>query len=190
MATVTARRSRIPWLVVTLLAASALLSSCNLGQQAPPEPLFTPPADGDLFPQDIPQQPAETQPPLVEVPATNTPPGPEAQAQLQPAEQLGPITVQTAADQRVEQPVTVRVTAGTLVSNLSCTAVHQETNRSFPLGTPTQTAIDANTTSNVYTFTPTLAGTYSISCTGVATTAEGQRAVSTVSSVFTAEAKG
>ncbi|HLV43693.1 MAG TPA: hypothetical protein VKY39_01950 [Aggregatilineales bacterium] len=189
MAKVTARRSRIPWLVVTLLAASVLLSSCNLGQQAPPEPLLTPPAEGDLFPQEVPGQ-AETQPPLIEVPATNTPPGLEAQADLQPAEQLGPITVQAAADQRVEQPVTVRVTVGTLVSNLSCNAVHQETNRSFPLGTPTQTAIDANTTSNVYTFTPMLAGTYSISCTGVTTTAEGQRAVSAVSSVFTAEAKG
>lgn len=191
MAKVMARRLHILWLAVLLLAASALLSSCNLGQQAPSEPLTTQPEDGGLIPQEIPGQAAATQTPMIEVPATNTPGGvTDAQAGLQAAEQLGPITVEAAADQRVEQPVTVRVTAGTQVANLSCNAVHQETNRSFPLGTPTQTAIDANSTSNVYTFTPTLAGSYSVNCTGVATTAEGQRAVNAVSSVFSAEAKG
>lgn len=174
--------------MILLLAASVALAGCNLGQQTPSEPLTVPPGQEGLSPQDIESgdlgELAQTTTPGIMAPATNTPP-----PELLVTEQLGPVTIPEGT-KRVESPMTIRVQAGTQVSSISCTVVHQETNQTFPLGTPVQNPVDENSVSNSYTFTPQLAGTYAVNCTGVATTTAGQRSVSAVSNVFNVEAKG
>lgn len=185
MATHNSRRHHVIWQLALLLAVSALLSACNLGQQAPSEPATQGALDtlGTVIPQEL-EQLQLTTTPLVELQVTNTP-----AADLQVNEQLGPVTVGTGPH-RTQEPVTVRVNAGTAVSNVTCSWVHQDTNQTGALGTPTQTPVDANVLTLTYTFTPQLAGTFAVNCTGVATTAAGQRAVSASGTPFTVEAKG
>lgn len=185
MATHYSRRHHVIWQLALLLAVSALLSACNLGQQAPSEPATQGALDtlGTVIPQEL-EQLQLTTTPLVELQVTNT-----LAADLLVNEQLGPVTVGTGPH-RTQEPVTVRVNAGTAVSNVTCSWVHQDTNQTGALGTPTQTPVDANVLTLTYTFTPQLAGTFAVNCTGVATTAAGQRAVSASGTPFTVEAKG
>lgn len=184
MLKLTTRHQSIALRVVALLTASFLLAACNLGQQAPTEPPATE-LEG-LEPQDVPALQLTLTPGATNLaPPTDTP-----VPQLLPSEQLGPITVDSTVAHRTQEPVTVRVQAGTQVTNITCSWVHQDTNQTGALGTPTQNAVDANTVQNVYTFTPQLAGTFTINCTGVATTASGQRAVQAAGNPFNVEAKG
>jgi hypothetical protein len=109
--------------------------------------------------------------------------------QLLPAETLGPVTVQ-GTDHRTTEPVTAKVRRGKSVSNVTCTWSHQDSGRTGQIGAPTTVQIDENTFEDTYTFTPDAAGTYNVSCTGVATTASGQRAVNASGTPFAVEAKG
>ncbi len=159
---------------------SGIMTACNLGQQAPSEPISNTPQV--VMPLDI---PTASPTPLIQVPPTATP-----LPELLPAETLGPITIDGTTHRTLE-PVTVRVTRGKSVSNVTCTWALQDTGgQPTPLGTPTTTQLDENTYSDVYTFTPQAAGTYVVSCTGVALTISGQRPVSAVSTPFAVEAKG
>lgn len=176
------RHQSIALRVIALLTASFLLASCNLGQQAPTEP---PEGIDGLEPQDLPELQVTATTAGELAPPTDTP-----VPELLASEQLGPITVDSTVAHRTQEPVTVRVQAGTQVSNITCSWVHQDTNQTGALGTPTQNAVDADTVENVYTFTPQLAGTFTINCTGVATTASGQRAVQAAGTPFNVEAKG
>jgi hypothetical protein len=168
--------------LIVMVAVAVLLAACNLGQNAPSEPL----TNGEtLEPQDVGAQegqPTATSP--INVPPTNTP-----VPELLPAEELGPISVEGDTHRTLEA-VTIRVTVGTAVSNDTCSWVHQDTNQSGALGTPAVNEVDASTVQKVYTFTPEMAGTYLVNCTGIATTASGQRAVSAAGTPFTVEAKG
>lgn len=171
-----------------LVVVALLMAACNLGPQAPSEPFTeTPP----INPLDVDGQgggdaqtgPTET--PFIQVPATNTP-----EPQLLESEKLGPIAVD-GTDHRTQEPVTIRVRQGTSVSTVTCSWTHQDTNSQNALGTAASTtAVSEGINEVVYTFTPELAGTYVISCTGVATTINGQQAVSGSSSPFSVEAKG
>lgn len=167
-----------------VLAAGTLLAGCNLGQNAPSEPFELTP--GELVPQEEGASPdlQVTLTPMINVPPTDT-----AVPDLLPAEEIGPVTV-AAGDYRTQEPITIRVQVGTAVTNDTCSWTHQDTNQSGTLGTPSVTTLDDSTVEKVYTFTPELAGTFAINCTGVATTASGQRAVSTQGSPFNVEAKG
>ena len=159
------------------LIAGGLLAACNLGQQAPSEPT-------DLTPLPQPQEVQFTETPLIQVPPTNTP-----VPELLPTEELGPISV-AGDEHRTQEAVTIRVQAGTAVSNVVCTWSHQDTGQSGQLGTPATNSLNENKNELVFTFTPEAAGTYSVNCTGVALTAAGQRAVSAAGSPFAVEAKG
>lgn len=170
------------------LLVGSLLAACNLGQQAPPEPveeqLLTP---GVIVPQQeeggvAPEAPTAT--PLIQVPPTATP-----TPELLPWEQIQSITVD-GTTHRTQEPVTVRVKRGRAVSTMTCSWVLQDTGQTGALGTPTSTQLDENTFEDVYIFTPQQAGTYSVNCTGIATTTSGQRQVSAVGTPFTVEAKG
>ncbi len=190
MAKTPEHRSRTARLILALAVVGLLLAACNLGPNTPTEP-----ANIDLTPL-IPEGQAEGQngeviPPAdgsgegeVQVPPTNTP-----VPELLPAETLGPVTVE-GTDLRTQEVITIRVNSGLSVSNVVCTWSHQDTGQTAQLGTPTTTAVDANTQQLVYTFTPEAAGTYAISCTGVAATAYGERAVSAAGNSFSVEAKG
>jgi hypothetical protein len=164
------------------VAVAVLLAACNLGQNAPSEPLN----NGETFePQDIGAQEGQpTVTPQINVPPTNTP-----VPELLPAEELGPISVD-GDTHRTQEAVTIRVTVGTAVSNDTCSWVHQDTNQSGALGTPAVNNVDESTVQKVYTFTPEMAGTYVVNCTGIAVTASGQRAVSAAGTPFTVEANG
>jgi len=87
---------------------------------------------------------------------------------LEPDQVLGPISVD--GDQfPVGETVTVRVRRGRSVSTVLCVTVRQSTNRSVNLGAPnTITPIDEYAFEDVYTFSPEVADTYEVRCSGVA----------------------
>lgn len=178
---------KLAWRIGLIVVIGLLMTACNLGQQAPSEPV-----EGNIIPEEgvvQPQeQPAEeivpTSTPLIEIPPTNTP-----VPELLPWEKLGPINV-SGTDHRTQESVTVKVTRGKSVSNVTCSWVLQDTGQTSPLGESTSTQIDDNTFEEVYTFTPEAAGTYSVNCTGIATTATGPRAVNAAGTPFAVEAKG
>ena len=163
-----------------------LMSACNLGPQAPSEPLETTPlpAPQDVGGEGQPEAGGPTATPQIEVPPTNTP-----EPELLPSEVLGPIAID-GDTHRTQEPVTVRLTAGTSVSTITCSWNHQDTGQQGTLGTPTTNQVNEDKTEYVYTFTPEMAGTYAVNCTGVALTQLGQRAVSAAGTPFTVEAKG
>lgn len=178
-------KRNIAWQITAVLLASVFLAACNLGQQIPTEPLATEPVviateDTGLGPQIE----EGITPTGVVVPATLTP-----VPDLLPKETLGPIAVQ-GADHRVDDAIKIVVRRGSEVANVTCTAVLQETGTPATLAAPSSAAADADTFNDTYTFTPTSAGTYSVSCTGIANTATGPRAVNDSGSPFTVEAKG
>jgi hypothetical protein len=166
-----------------LIVSSTLLAACNLGAPPPnPAPLATTPP---LIVTPLDVAPTEaTQDPGVIVPTTPAP-----TAELLPSEKLGPIAIDGTAHRSTE-PVTVKVTRGKSVSNVSCSWANQNSGATDALATPTSTPIDENTFQDTYTFTPDAAGTYSVNCTGVATTLSGQRPVSATGTPFAVEAKG
>ncbi len=176
-------RAHAVWRAAAIAGTAALLAACNLGQPPSPEPVVgasvTPPVVG---PQDLGLTPSPTPP--IQVPPTVTP-----TPELLPAEKLGPITVE-GAEHRTTEPVTIKVTRGKSVSAVTCSWVLQDSGRTGALATPTSAQQDDNTFIDTYTFTPDAAGTYTINCTGVATTASGQRAVSATGTPFAVEAKG
>lgn len=166
-----------------LIAVCGVMAACNLGTQAPAAvPSPTPPLG--VGPQDV-GAPTVTVTPLI----INVTPTASPTPQLLPAEQLGPITVD-GTTHRTAADVVVRVRVGKSVSTVTCSYVLQDTGQTTVLGTPTTTAIDANVSENVYTFTPSAAGTYAVNCTGIALTVSGQRAVSAAGTPFAVEAKG
>jgi hypothetical protein len=162
---------------------AVLMVGCNLGTAAETPVLLTTPTVPILIPNDS-GDPLASPTNNVAVPATVTP-TPEPL----PAEKLGPITID-GTDHRTTEPVTVKVTRGKSVSNVTCSWVLAASNRTGTLSTPVSTPVDDNTFTDTYTFTPDAAGTYSVNCTGIATTAGGQRAVSTTGTPFAVEAKG
>jgi hypothetical protein len=159
------------------------MGGCNLGAPGDQVVPVTTPTVGVLLPEDTGNQ-LSSPTPNVAVPPTVTP-TPEPL----PAEKLGPITVE-GTDLRTTEPVTVKVTRGKSVSNVTCSWVLAASNRTGTLSTPTSTPVDDNTFTDTYTFTPDAAGTYSVNCTGIATAAGGQRAVSATGTPFAVEAKG
>jgi hypothetical protein len=167
-----------------VLAAGILLAGCNLGPNAPAEPFDLTP--GELVPQE---EGGDANLQVTLTPMINIPPTDTAVPELLPAEELGPVTLDSG-DYRTQEPITIRVQVGTSVTNDTCTWTHQDTNQSGTLGTPTVNTLDDSTVEKVYSFTPELAGTFAITCTGIATTASGQRAVNANGSPFNVEAKG
>jgi len=170
-----------------LIVVPVVLAACNLGQPPTnPAPLATTPPQ-IVVPQDVATTPATLDPGVV-IPTTPAP-----TAELLPSEKLGPITVEARADgaaHRSTEPITVKVVRGKSVSNVSCSWSNQNSGTPGSLATPTSVPIDENTFQDTYTFTPDAAGTYSVSCTGVATTLSGQRPVSATGTPFAVEAKG
>jgi hypothetical protein len=175
------RRNGALTVLVALIAV--LMVGCNLGAEGNTVVPIVSPTVPLVQPDNLGEQLASPTPNLA-VPPTATP-TPEPL----PAEKLGPITID-GTDHRTTEPVTVKVTRGKSVSNVTCSWVLAASNRTGTLSTPTSVAVDDNTFTDTYTFTPDAAGTYSVNCTGIATTAGGQRAVSTTGTPFAVEAKG
>ena len=176
------RRSTTSVMVLAVVIFTGLLVGCNLGAPADQPQLLATPTLPIVQPQDFGLTPSPT--PNIVVPATVTP-----TPELLPSEKLGPITVD-GTTHRTTEPVTIKVTRGKSVSNVTCSWVLQNNNRTGSLGTATSAALDENTFTDTYTFTPDAAGTFSVNCTGIATTASGQRAVSATGTPFAVEAKG
>ncbi len=84
----------------------------------------------------------------------------------------------------------MRVRYGSAVAKPNCVSTLQDTGQATPLTGGSTTQIDANTNEDDYTYTPDAAGTYQISCVGIALTASGQRQVTGQSLPFAVEAKG
>jgi len=168
--------SQAALLVVFLL----LMTACNLGQQAPSEPITNEPAQ----PQDVPAQGA-TATPLIQVPPTDTP-----VPQLLPSEQISAIAIDGTEHRALEQ-VTIRVRRGTAVSSLTCSWTLQDTGQTAPLGAAaSSTQVDGNTFEDVFRFTPDTGGTFVVRCNGQAATASGVRIVEGSSAPFTVQQKG
>nr|MBN1228559.1 hypothetical protein [Anaerolineae bacterium] len=176
-----------------LVAASLIVvialafSACNLGPAVPSEP--TSEAPSTLIPQtdggnggELAVTPSATTPSIIQPTPTDIP-------DLLPAETLGPITVD-GDSHRTQEDITIRVRKGTSVSNVTCSWVHQDTGQSGAISEIGENILDATASEKLFTFTPQMAGTYTISCTGVAITIAGQRAVSSVALPFSVEAKG
>lgn len=106
---------------------------------------------------------------------------------------FGPIAVDDSSDGlRTLETATIRLRRGSAVSNVTCRYIIQETATEAQLDPPTTTQIDATTYEDVFTFSPTQAGTYQVNCTGLATTEDGLRTVgvNAVGSLFSVDAKG
>ena len=164
------------------LVAGALFVACNLGPQADlatPTPTSTP----QLFKLDIPTLTATV------AAAQSVSPSPTVPPALSPAETLGPISIDGTAH-RTQEPVTVRVRYGKSVAKPTCLFILQDTQKNTTLTGGSTTQIDPNVNEDVYTFTPDAAGTYTVACTAVATTASGLRPVDAHSTPFAVEAKG
>lgn len=179
----TLKWTEIAWRVGVAIVVGGLLTACNLGENTPSEPFdwtpeFVDPQDSMGF------GPTATPTLIFDFPPTETP-----LPELLRAEQLGPIAID-GTTHRTQEPVTVRVDVGKSVSTVTCMYLHQDTNQSTPLATPTTTVLDEDVSQYVYTFTPQAAGTYQVNCTGIALTISGQRAVSAPGAPFTVEAKG
>jgi hypothetical protein len=102
---------------------------------------------------------------------------------------FGPATVESE-NFRTLETVTVRLQRGSAVSNITCRYTIQETGADVVLSTPESQQLDPATFQDVFTFSPTQAGTYQINCTGLATTTDGVRPVSYAGTPFSIEAKG
>ncbi len=178
------RKRLVRHLGMILVGSLLLLAACNLGPQAPPQPVTQEPLGQGGPPVSPLDLPTATETPLIQIAATATP-----LPELMPWETLGPITIE-GDKHRTQDPITVRVQYGRSVSTITCSWVLQDTGETKPLETPTTTQIDDNTFNDVYTFTPEKAGTYVVNCTGVALTTGGQRAVSAAGTPFAVEAKG
>lgn len=176
------KSARIAGRALLLIVVGGLIAACNLGAQAPVEaPSPTPPL---AAPQAL--TPTITVTPLI----INVTPTVSPAPQLLPAETLGPITID-GTSHRTDEVVKVHVMVGKSVSAVTCSYVLQDTGQTTILGSPTTTQIDENVSENVYTFTPAAAGTYEVSCTGIALTVSGQRMTPPATSVpFAVEAKG
>jgi hypothetical protein len=161
------------------------LVACNLGQQAPSEPFDA--QSLSLTPATIPQDSGQT---VTETPffiAPTETPVPE----LLPQEEIRWIRLDDPDSQhRTQEPLTIRVRRGRLVSTVTCSWVLQGAEQTGALGTPTTEEVNADLVDEVYIFTPQIAGTYSVNCTGIATTSSGQRQVTQVSPTFEVAAKG
>lgn len=164
-------RRRLLWLPLTML----LLVACNLGQGVPTD--VTPTVE-----QIIPQQVTATPPETAVTPTT-----PSSDPGL--AATMGPVTV--TGDFTVGSTVSVLVRRGDAVSSVNCLTVHQESNGTVVLDPPITTGPSLDGTfSEGFSYEPDQAGTYSVSCTGVALTVDGLQEVEAQSSPFSIEAKG
>jgi hypothetical protein len=189
-----------PIALLTALLSIVLLSACNLGAGNAPEPTvpITPP---ETVPQETDGGEGSTDsldPPTpdpgttggdtgqVGPPPTSTPA--EAQA-LQPSEQIRTITVVSDAF-TTNEPITIQVQRGSAVGSIGCSVTLQDTGETEALTGNETSQIDDTTFRETYTYTPTRAGTYAVTCTGLATTAGGQQRVNATSDPFTVEAKG
>jgi hypothetical protein len=161
------------------------LVACNLGQQSPSEPVDA--QSLSLTPAVIPQGSGDqtvTETPFIISP-TETP-VPESL----PQEEIRWIRLDNPdVEHRTQEPLTVRVRRGRLVSTVTCSWVLQG-GQTGALGTPTTEEVNADLVDEVYIFTPQIAGSYSINCTGIATTSSGQQQVTAVSATFEVVAKG
>lgn len=175
------------WRVLGVALIAALLVGCTLGQQPTPLPVGGATQTVPVVPPQGVESPSpagiDSQPP-VQVPATITPTPP-----LLPSETLGPITVQ-GTEHQTQEPVTITVRRGRAVTSLVCSWTLQGGTSTGQLGTPTSVQIDADTNEDTFTFTPNAAGTYTVSCNGVAQTQSGLRTVTATGLPFTVEAKG
>lgn len=167
-----------------VLAAATVMAGCNLSPNTPSEPTEEAPPTADSFLTPSGQQALTPTPPFPEIQPTNTPVTP-----LLISETLGPIAID-GTEHRTQESVTVRVRRGTAVSNITCTWKNEDNGQSSVLSELTETIIDESTVEKLYEFAPEVAGTYSVSCTGIALTASGQRAVSSTSIPFIVDAKG
>jgi hypothetical protein len=114
-------------LILLVLITGGLMVACNLGSPAEqPEVLVQPTTQ---VPVVGPQNTTPVTQVVIPATATNTP-------ELLPAEKLGPIAVD-GTEHRTTEPVTVRVTRGKSVGNVTCSWVLQDANRTGTLGTPT-----------------------------------------------------
>lgn len=177
----TATWNRMIWRVLGISLVASLLVACNLGASAPTPVQGVTQTPSGVGPLGV-VTPSPTSPIVVPPTVTPTPP-------LLPSETLGPITVQ-GTEHRTTEPVTLKLRRGKSVSNVTCNWLLQGSNRTGQLGAPTSLQVDDNTFEDTYTFTPDAAGTYTVNCTGVATTLSGQRAVSVPGQPFAVEAKG
>ncbi|MBN1428796.1 MAG: hypothetical protein JXB07_10455 [Anaerolineae bacterium] len=175
---------QVAWLVGMMVFVAGMLSACNLGGAVPAEPLLET-QDPNIY---IPPQDPMGLPPLEETQDFQVPPTATIPPQLLPTEELGPIMID-GTTHRTQEPVTVRVQAGTAVTTLSCTYLFQDTNLTTALGAATEQVINESKKEYVYTFTPQASGTYQVNCTGIAMTLSGQRAVSSAGMPFSVEAK-
>jgi len=165
-------RHTLRWLPLTLF----LLAACNLGQGVPTGGAT--PTVEVLIPAELPTATPGGPPP------TSTPGGEPGVA-----ESMGPVTV--GGEFTVGSPLSIRVKRGEAVSSVNCMTVHQDTNATVVLEPPTTSGPSLDGTfDEVFTFTPSQAGTYSVSCTGVALTIDGLLEVEAESSPFSIEAKG
>jgi hypothetical protein len=160
------------WLPLTVF----LLAACNLGQGVPGGEEATPTVDL-IIPAEVPTE--EGVPPATAEPSTDP----------AVAESIGPVTV--TGEFTVGETVSIRVKRGEAVSSVNCLTVHQETDDTVVLDPPSTSGPSLDGTfDEAFTFDPPQAGTYSVSCTGVALTIDGLLEVEADSSPFTIEAKG
>jgi hypothetical protein len=153
-----------------------LLVACNLGQGVPTGEDITPTVEV-LIPAELPTE--EGVPP-----PTSTPMGEPGVA-----ESMGPVTV--TGEFTVGSTVSVRVKRGEAVSSVNCMTVHQDSSDTVVMDPPSTSGPSLDGTfDEVFAFSPSQAGTYSVSCTGVALTIDGLLEVEAESSPFTIEAKG
>lgn len=161
------------WLPLTVF----LLAACNLGQGVPAAGDITPTVP--IIPAEVPEEEEEDA----------LPPAEESSTDPAVAESMGPVTV--TGEFTVGETVSIRVKRGEAVSSVNCLTVHQETDDTVVLDPPTTSGPSLDGTyDEAFTFDPPQAGTYSVSCTGVALTIDGLVEVEADSSPFTIEAKG
>jgi hypothetical protein len=103
---------------------------------------------------------------------------------LTPAQQLGTLTIDRTAQHEVGDPITIRIVRGLSVNDTTCFWVLNDSSENGTLDFGSSNPLDADSSEDIYTFTPPLSGTYTVRCSGVVNLAEENRVVGTASESF------
>jgi hypothetical protein len=103
---------------------------------------------------------------------------------LTPAQRLGTLAIDRTAQHEVGEPITIRVVRGLSVNDTACFWVLNDSSENGTLEAGTSSPLDANSSEDTYTFTPPLAGTYTVRCSGVVALPEENRVVGTANESF------
>ena len=105
-------------------------------------------------------------------------------ADLLPSQRMKTLSIDRTTQHEVNDTITVRLVRGVDVASVTCSWVRHESSESGTLALESSTLLDEETLEAVYTFTPTVPGTYTVRCQGIVSLEDSTRVIGTGDSSF------